>query len=131
MLREDHAAIHVFAVTDRVARRVRAFYARHGGRSLRSPLRTSGGRASRKSQQKGHGMSNETPEADAVEQRTEVRTRDGGELPTHLDTESADEGDAVEQALEVPLDEEDDEALQDGALPGEGGEEAGTEPDRP
>lgn len=61
-------------------------------------------------------MSDETPEADAAEQRTEVRTHDD-ELPTHLDTGTADEGDLVEQAREVPLDEEDDEALQDELRP--------------
>ncbi|KIF76570.1 hypothetical protein QR77_27255 [Streptomyces sp. 150FB] len=75
-------------------------------------------------------MSDETPEADAAEQRTEVRTHDDDELPTHLDTGTADEGDLVEQAREVPLDEEDDEALQDEALQ-DGEDDAGAEPDRP
>lgn len=72
-------------------------------------------------------MSDETPEADAAEQRTEVRTHDDDGLPTRLGTGAADEGDLVEQAREVPLDEEDDEALQEGA---DGGG-TGAEPDRP
>jgi hypothetical protein len=81
-------------------------------------------------------MSDETPEADAAEQRTEVRTHDDDELPTHLDTGKADEGDLVEQAREVPFDEEDDEALQDEPLQDEeggagAGDDAGAEPDRP
>ncbi|MFF8956721.1 hypothetical protein [Streptomyces sp. NPDC014894] len=46
------------------------------------------------------------PEADAVEQRTEVRP-EGDEPLTHIDPDTASEADAVEQARVVGLDEDD------------------------
>jgi hypothetical protein len=49
----------------------------------------------------------ETPEADAAEQRAEIRRRDDDAL-THIDSEAVSEGDAVEQARAVDLDEDED-----------------------
>ncbi|MCG7528906.1 hypothetical protein MHW47_31260 [Streptomyces sp. OfavH-34-F] len=48
----------------------------------------------------------ETPEADAAEQRTELRPEDDEPL-TALDRSGASEADAAEQARTVPQDEDD------------------------
>ncbi|MER6911544.1 hypothetical protein ABT354_07730 [Streptomyces sp. NPDC000594] len=48
----------------------------------------------------------EVPEADAVEQRTEVTPQDDGP-PAHIDSDTANEADALEQARIVGLDEDD------------------------
>ncbi|MEU3185283.1 hypothetical protein ABZ707_13920 [Streptomyces sp. NPDC006923] len=52
-------------------------------------------------------LDEETPEADAVEQHRDVRPR-GDEPLTRIDPGTASEGDAVEQARAVDLDEDDD-----------------------
>ncbi|MET9439071.1 hypothetical protein [Streptomyces sp. NPDC006551] len=51
-------------------------------------------------------LDEETPEADAAEQHTELQQRED-EPPTHLEQESANEADASEQARVVTLDEDD------------------------
>ncbi|EFG09105.1 Hypothetical protein SCLAV_4031 [Streptomyces clavuligerus] len=51
-------------------------------------------------------LEDEVPEADAVEQRTEV-TPEGDDRPAHIDADAANEADAVEQARTVGLDEDD------------------------
>lgn len=48
----------------------------------------------------------ETPEADAAEQHTDVRP-EGDDPPAPIDTTEADEADAAEQARIVSLDEDD------------------------
>ncbi|NGO85437.1 hypothetical protein [Streptomyces sp. 196(2019)] len=48
----------------------------------------------------------ETPEADAVEQRTDVRPEDD-EQPEAADLAAADEADVAEQRRVIPLDEDD------------------------
>ncbi|MFF4171398.1 hypothetical protein [Streptomyces sp. NPDC001744] len=48
----------------------------------------------------------ETPEADAAEQHTELRPEEDEPL-THVERESANEADAAEQARVVALDEDD------------------------
>ncbi|MDX3852514.1 hypothetical protein [Streptomyces sp. AK02-01A] len=53
-------------------------------------------------------LDEETPEADAVEQHTEVRPR-GDEPLTRIDPGKASEGDAVEQARAVDPDEDDED----------------------
>ncbi|MEV0963476.1 MULTISPECIES: hypothetical protein [unclassified Streptomyces] len=52
------------------------------------------------------GLDEETPEADAAEQHTEVRPV-GDEPLTRIDPADANEADALEQARVVALDEED------------------------
>ncbi|MFF3749689.1 hypothetical protein ACFYYH_04395 [Streptomyces sp. NPDC002018] len=52
-------------------------------------------------------LGEETPEADAVEQHTEVRRR-GDEPLTDIDPATVSEADAVEQARAVDLDEDED-----------------------
>jgi hypothetical protein len=52
-------------------------------------------------------LGEEVPEADAAEQRTEVRPS-GDEPLTHIDPDTASEGDATEQARTVELDEFDE-----------------------
>ncbi|MEV0036151.1 hypothetical protein ACFRR7_01270 [Streptomyces sp. NPDC056909] len=52
-------------------------------------------------------LGEETPEADAAEQHTEVRHR-GDEPLTHVDPATVSEGDAAEQARAVDLDEDED-----------------------
>ncbi|MDH6128624.1 hypothetical protein [Kitasatospora sp. GP82] len=48
----------------------------------------------------------ETPEADAAEQHADIRPEHDDPL-THIDPDSANEADAVEQARVVALDEDD------------------------
>ncbi|WP_066947298.1 hypothetical protein [Streptomyces lushanensis] len=52
-------------------------------------------------------LDEETPEADAAEQHTEVRHH-GDEPLTHVDPATVSEGDAAEQARAVDLDEDED-----------------------
>ncbi|MEV7679660.1 hypothetical protein AB0O64_14020 [Streptomyces sp. NPDC088341] len=52
-------------------------------------------------------LGEETPEADAAEQHTEVRHH-GDEPLTHVDPATVSEGDAAEQARAVDLDEDED-----------------------
>ncbi|WP_405675882.1 hypothetical protein OG292_11965 [Streptomyces sp. NBC_01511] len=51
-------------------------------------------------------LDEETPEADAAEQRADVRP-EGDDPPAPIDTTEADETDAAEQARIVSLDEDD------------------------
>ncbi|MEW1723372.1 hypothetical protein [Streptomyces sp. NPDC093109] len=51
-------------------------------------------------------LDDEVPEADAAEQQREVRHR-GDEPLTHIDPDTASEGDAAEQARAVDGDEDD------------------------
>lgn len=51
-------------------------------------------------------LDEETPEADAAEQNTELQQRGDDPLP-HIDPVAANEADAVEQARVVALDEDD------------------------
>ncbi|MFC9427743.1 MULTISPECIES: hypothetical protein [unclassified Streptomyces] len=53
------------------------------------------------------GAADEVPEADAAEQRREVR-RGRDEPLTHIDPDTASEGDAADQARTVDLGDEED-----------------------
>ncbi|MEE1804403.1 hypothetical protein ACIQVO_22450 [Streptomyces sp. NPDC101062] len=53
------------------------------------------------------GAADEIPEADAAEQRAEVR-RGRDEPLTHIDQDTASEGDAADQARAVDLGDEED-----------------------
>ncbi|MFV2118678.1 hypothetical protein ACE14D_09595 [Streptomyces sp. Act-28] len=57
------------------------------------------------------GLDEETPEADAAEQHTELRQQ-SDDPPSRIDPTTANEADAVEQARVVALDEDD---YRDGA----------------
>ncbi|MEE1757376.1 hypothetical protein [Streptomyces sp. SP18CS02] len=52
------------------------------------------------------GLDEETPEADAAEQHTELRPHEDDPLP-RIDPDTANEADALEQARVVALDEDD------------------------
>lgn len=52
------------------------------------------------------GFSDETPEADAAEQHTDI-SQDRDDPLTSVDPASANEADAAEQSRVVPLDEDD------------------------
>jgi hypothetical protein len=56
---------------------------------------------------RGDELDVETPEADAAEQRTELR-RGGDEEPTGIDRDQADEADVAEQARSAGPDGDDD-----------------------
>lgn len=53
-------------------------------------------------------LDEETPEADAAEQKADVRRR-GAEPQPRVDPDKANEADAAEQARTVPLDEDEDD----------------------
>jgi hypothetical protein len=130
MLRDDHALVHVFAVTeqpydpserDPVAYRSGVSYARTQGTRMWPPvaLRDVLGREPSMTVdptdpetfvdediEDAEAFDVEAPEVDAAEQQTEVRP-DRDEPLTGVDPDRANEADLVEQARVVSLDEDD------------------------